>query len=283
MINKCMESFHIVIFDDRSFSKLLPIWPYSKTIALPPVARMYGFLELLHMYGGMITPISFVCFKDLINLYHKGTKNNTMFVCENVNYDTLQNTIFIPDANFMGANKGSLQVVKLSQYIRNHLLGSFSYNEPALGKIRQVISDMISNNEIVLIKGHRVGIKSSSYQPITTDELMSYTSIPLHVKSYGIWIPHEQITKRTKYQWFSRLSESQIEQSKLILCIHLINAYRSTLDYTPCSNTRNTTDNGPIVPITDDRLEKLWWNTPLIHGLYGPKPLYLGYDVLPTK
>jgi hypothetical protein len=279
IINKCMDSFHIVIIDDHSFTRLIPHWTYSLSY-INPMVRLYGFLELLYMYGGMITPISFICFKDLINLYKQGTKNNSMFVCENINYDTIYNHTFMPDTNFMGATKECHQVMKFSQYIKKNILDSFTYTEPSYNKIGEVLIAEISNKKINLIPGYEVGTMNSNMKPITIDNLMSYTYLSLHSGIYGIWIPHAQILKRTKYQWFARLSECQIEQSQLIICKYIMNSYRTTNSYVPCQLLSDTQSNNPILPETNPDVVTMWV-TPLINkGIYGLKPIYLGGEVL---
>lgn len=278
IINKCMDSFHVVLFDDKSFSKLLPKWSYTNS-TITPMVRLYGFLEILYMYGGMITPISFICFSDLIKLYHEGTRNNSMFVCENLNYDTTYNYTMIPDPFFMGAYKGTPELAKLFQFIQQNIISAFTYSEPSSNKLEELLITEISNKNINLIPGYAVGTQNSKLQPITVDDLMSYTELSLHTDVYGIWIPHKQILKRIKYQWFARLSERQLEQSQIIICKYLINAYRSTTNYIPC-NTLGTQSDNPIIPTQVPQLVTMW-DTPLLSdGIYGLKPLYLGDPVL---
>ena len=118
IIQHCQSSFQIVIFDDTSFSKLIPNWTHSG-LPLKDVTRVSGFLKILYIYGGLITPISFLCLKDLITLYNKGIRNNKMFICENLNYNTIHPSIFIPDCNFIGANKSNHFIKLLSNFITN--------------------------------------------------------------------------------------------------------------------------------------------------------------------
>lgn len=279
IINKCMDSFHIVIIDDHSFTRILPQWSYTLS-NINPMIRLYGFLELLNMYGGMITPISFICFKDLINLYKKGTKHNSMFVGENINYDTIYNHTFMPDTNFIGSTKGCHQVVKMSQYIKKNMLDSFTYTEPSFNKLGELLISEISKKKINLIQGYELGTMNRSMKPITLDDLMSYTYLSLHPDIYGIWVPYAQILKRSKYQWFARLSECQIEQSQLIVCKYIMNAYRSTNAYIPCQTLSDTQSNDPIIPETNPDIVTRWVTPLLNKGIYGLKPIYLGADVL---
>lgn len=272
IVNKCSNSFQIVIIDDMSFSKLLPDWTYDP-LHISSVCRINGLLRILYTYGGMVTPISFVCFKDLIGLYRKGVRNNKMFVCENVNYDTSHNYNFMPDIEFMGAEKGNPTVLALSRYIVDTDLTKFTYIDPSLRRIDDWVLNSISEKTINVVHGYEVGIMDKLEHPITIDDMMSYDYLNVDSqKAYGIWIPHRQILKRFKYQWFARLSESQIEQSKLIICKYIIHSYITDL-------TANEHVSDPVIPIYARSFVR-FWDTPLFKGLFGLKPLYLGSEVL---
>jgi len=85
IIKQCDESFTICIIDDTSFKRLLPDWNINMTSISDPILsnmRMLGMMKLLNSYGGMVCPLSFVCLKDLNEMYIKGTRGDKMFVCE---------------------------------------------------------------------------------------------------------------------------------------------------------------------------------------------------------
>ena len=80
------ESFNIILIDDNTFKKLIPDCNININILSDPMKcyiRQLCIAKLIYRYGGMNVPISFLCFKNLISLYNKGTNNDTMFVCEN--------------------------------------------------------------------------------------------------------------------------------------------------------------------------------------------------------
>jgi hypothetical protein len=64
--------------------------------------------KLIYHYGGISVPLSFLCFKNLYSLYKDGTRNNKMFVGENIDYNITSTTHeFYPNIEFMGAEKGN--------------------------------------------------------------------------------------------------------------------------------------------------------------------------------
>jgi hypothetical protein len=281
IINKCNNSFHIIIIDDRTFPKLLPTWEYTNS-TVTHIIRYYGFLELIHMYGGMITPISMICFTDLIGLYTAGTANNKMFVGETANYHTYTNHKFIPDMSFMGAQKENPEVSNMLVYMRKNITSKFTYTEESIVKMTNLLLDLHSKSTIVIISGASLGTMDASRSPISIDALMSATEIRLpSIRLYGIWLPYCQISKRSKYQWFTRMSHEQISQSDINICRYLTQSYKtSEKDYMPCM-LRARGSGSPIIPkVTSQFVTN--WDTPLSKGLYGLKPIYLGYDVLPS-
>ena len=115
IINHCGDDFNVCLIDDDSFNQLIPGWR-TNISELPEPQRDYfrelGLTELLYIYGGIIVPNSFVCFRNLISLYAKGIENDKAFSCEVPNkYSNIlnndKNKNFLPSSTFMGAPKRS--------------------------------------------------------------------------------------------------------------------------------------------------------------------------------
>ena len=109
ILKHCDDSFTICLIDDNSFKKLIPNWNINMTTISDPILsnmRMLGMMKLLYIYGGMICPISFVCLKNLNELYIKGTRGEKMFVCETIDRNITSTDIdFYPNLSFCGAPK----------------------------------------------------------------------------------------------------------------------------------------------------------------------------------
>ena len=100
IIKHCDESFTICMIDDSSFKKLIPGWNINMSTISDPILskmRMLGLMKLLYMYGGLQCPLSFVCLKDLNDLYAKGIRGEKMFVCETVDRNSTSVSSFIFD------------------------------------------------------------------------------------------------------------------------------------------------------------------------------------------
>ena len=77
IIDKCGQSFHVCVIDDNSFQKMLPNWNIDMTIIDEPILdymRTLGLMKLMYNYGGMLVPYSFVCYRDLIDVYNNNNK-----------------------------------------------------------------------------------------------------------------------------------------------------------------------------------------------------------------
>lgn len=95
IVDKCSESFDICLIDDESFSKLIPSWDvHVSTLADPIKSQMreLGLAQILYLYGGILVPNSFLCVRNLQELYERGMEAGKPFICENINRGVHSNT-----------------------------------------------------------------------------------------------------------------------------------------------------------------------------------------------
>ena len=226
ILRQCDQSFTVCIIDDNSFEKLIPDWKINMTSISDPILanmRTLGLMNLLNIYGGLITPISFVCMKNLIGLYHKGTLNDKMFVCENNNNNITSTTQdFYPDIAFCGAKKNNKSVKELIDFIQRTNSRDFTAQNEFLGNFNRWVNTRIQRGQINLISGVDVGIKNVDEKPIKLEELMSNNYLDIYPQTYGIWIPADQLLKRRQYEWFTRLSHKEVLESNTIIGNYLL-------------------------------------------------------------
>lgn len=265
IIKQCNQDFHIVIIDDNTFAKLLPDWKYGNQ-QLNYTKRIFGLMNLLYTYGGMITPISFVCFKSLIEMYYNGTRTTKVFICENVNKNTLIDSLFIPDPWFMGALKETPIIKDFIVKLNNIINTDYTAETEVTGKIQEWLYEKSKSGKINLVKGYDTSIMTKDGSPVLIDVLMGsdYVNIDLN-KSYGIWVPANEILRRTSFEWFARLSEEQVLNSNVILGKYILKSIAPK--------------NSPVSQDTDTSSLVSFWKTPLYTGIYGLQPLYLGQEV----
>lgn len=181
IINHCGNDFHVCLIDDDTFQKLIPTWDINLSHLAEPMkshVRDIGMLELVYYYGGMVLPNSFLCTKNLIDLYHQGIKNETVFVCENINRHVniqkgTQRALFIPDIEIMGAAKNCEDIKFFVEYLKKLMYnGHFHLENDFLGSKNNYLQNQIHQSNFRLIGGEFIGIKNRHGKQIIIDDLM---------------------------------------------------------------------------------------------------------------
>jgi len=270
IISKCDDSFTICLIDDNSFKKLIPDWSIDMSCISNPIVsniRQLGLMKLLDIYGGLICPISFLCIKNLIGLYDKGTRGEKMFVCEtNNNNITSTTNDFYPSLSFCGSPKGNNEVKEMIDFIKRTTSDDFTAQSQFLGIFDTMASKKINNNKINLINGLDIGIKTIDEKPIIIEDLMSNNYLNISTSAYGILIDSKSIINRKQYEWFGRLSERQVLESNTIIGNYLL---------------VNIGDGSNILEPLKNKPDWVgFYKTPLYPGLYMvSQPNMLGDDV----
>ena len=272
IIKNCDKSFTICIIDDTSFKRLIPGWNINMTSISDPILsnmRMLGMMKLLYIYGGMHCPISFLCLKDLNELYVKGTRGEKMFVCETIDRNVTSTDVdFYPNLSFCGAPKECETVRELCNFIQRTASHDYTADTKFLGEFDKWSKERIHSGKINMIEGVEIGTKTVDEKQIIVDDLMSNNYLDLYQGTYGILIPSEEILSRNKFEWFARMSPKQVMESDTIIGNYIL-----------LSQTEEKGILEPMEPITNNAIENRFvgfWKTPGYPGLYGLKPNFLG-------
>jgi hypothetical protein len=271
IIKQCEDSFHICLIDDDSFAKLLPEWSIDITKISNPIKhnmRELGMAQILYKYGGIRVPASFVCMRDLIEMYQVGTSNNKMFICEMVDRNiTSTQKDFYPNIDFMGAEKGNPTINQLIGFIQRTISKDYTAESGFLGEFDRWCNTRIEKNQIVLIDGKLIGTKTMEETPILIDHLLTNDYIDIYSNTYGIYIPANEILKRRHYEWFARLSPNQVLESSIIISKYLL------LANAPDAKM------GVIEPMKDKPNWVSFWKVPSGAPVWGLQPIDLGDNV----
>lgn len=229
IIDHCSNDFHICLIDDDSFSKLIPEWDINVTTLAEPlksVLREIALVKLVHNYGGMVVPDSFICTQNLKPLYEEGIENGFPFVCESLNRTTnMQNKVrssFIPGLQMYGAERHNPTINLLLDYLTEQNNKSQNTNEYIFnGDKQQFLKKIINDGKMNLIDGQSIGIKSIKNKPILLDDLMEDNYLDLHESIMGIYIPSDELLKRNKYSWLAVLSKEELLNSDTAISKYL--------------------------------------------------------------
>lgn len=225
VIEHCSNDFHICLIDDQTFSKLIPGWDIDINQIAEPMKSYYrdiAMLKLLYIYGGMVVPDSFLCIRNLKDLYDTGIRGGRMFMVEGLNRNVSMNEqlrkIFTPQMYFMGSQKSDPIVELLIECLLENTKNShFSYENVFSNNITQLCITNINKNKMNLIDGKMIGIKTSDNIPILMEDLIEEKFLDLNSNVHGIYIPRDEVLKRNNLQWFANLSKDELLSSNMAI------------------------------------------------------------------
>jgi len=274
IMRQCNKSFKICFIDDNSFTKLIPNWNIDLSKLSPPILnniRELGLMKLLYRYGGLICPISFLCIKDLIDLYEKGTRGEKMFLCEMYNRNiTSTNYPYYPNLSFSGSTKENPVVKELINFIQRISSTDFTAQSEFLGDFNRWCQERIKHGQIKLIPAAEIGVKTLDSKPVLIEDLLSQQYLKLYPDTYGLYIPADEILKRKQYEWFPRLSEKQVLESNTIIGNYLL-LYNSP------------SGGGFLEPMENKPDWVSFWKVPSGAPVWGLKPIDLGDNIISLK
>lgn len=239
IVNHCANDFNICLIDDETFEKLLPNWDINLSqIAEPNRSRIrqLGLLKLVYYYGGLVVPNSFICSRNLKQLYIDETQHNKPFICENVNHTTnllldKKHHTFLPNIYFFGAKKNNDTIKELIEFVKaNNREPHFTSETEFLGDLSMFALSLYLEQKINLIDGKMVGVKTMNKKPICIDELLGDGYLEIDPNNYGIYIPDDEILNRTHYSWFSVLSKKELLSSNITAIKYIIASLVDTTD-----------------------------------------------------
>ena len=127
-----------------------------------------------------------------------------------------------PSSNFIGCKKNSEVMKKYYQYLEQINSQDFTSEVDFDGTTSKWLYEKCLQGEIEQVSGSLIGVKNRDNKTIMLDDLMSENYLNLSERCYGIYIPSEQILRRTKYEWFARMSFQQILTCESIICKHIL-------------------------------------------------------------
>jgi hypothetical protein len=226
IIDKCGEDFNVCLIDDDTFANILPGWAVNLSLVADPIRskiRQLALARILYNYGGFLLPSSFLCFQNLMPLYTSLTDNDKMFVGEMVTRNsTSQQVNFFPDTRFMGCQKNCTLMNNYVNYLETITSTDFTAESNFVGATGRWCYENILKGQLNMIPADMLGVKDENGKPLTLEMLMGSSFINLSKNVMGLYIPADEILKRSAYQWFARLSAKQALSSDTMIGKYLV-------------------------------------------------------------
>lgn len=228
VINHCGENFNVCLIDDDSFAKLMPAWNVNLSLVAEPIKsklRQLAFARLLYTFGGFLMPSTFICFRNLYSLYCSQLAQHELFVGELVDRkSTSDQTLFFPDTKFMGCRKEAPILLDYIRYLETITSTDFVGESDFLGSYSRWMYGKIREGKVGIVTADKLGAKDIKGKSVTIDNLLSNTFIDLPHDAHGLYVPGDEILRRTNYQWFARLSTEQVLASDTMIGKYLLTA-----------------------------------------------------------
>ena len=214
IVNKCKDDFNICLLNDESFKILLPNWNIDIERVADPIkskCRELGIARILHKYGGIYLPPSFICIKNLKDLYDTQQYSNKFFVGEFLN-DMVnpESVCYYPSNKLMISNKNCKETIEYIEYLEHLISKDNTCESTFLKSIGYYFNSKIKENKIQLIPAEYIGIKDNNKNKITLDRIFDNDEIKLYNNCYGIYINNNELLKRQKYNWYCYLSIDEV-------------------------------------------------------------------------
>lgn len=215
IIDKCGQSFKICLIDDKSFNNLIPGWNVELNRVGSPIKekiRYLAALKLIHNFGGIFVPKSFLCFNDLINIHENNLLNHDSYVFENINKIHTNNQLqFFPDSKFIGCKKNSNTIEALIKDIEILISNDQTDESYFLGELNKYCYKYITTNHMKLVDGKNIGVKDKNNKPVLIETLFSQRYNNFCKNMIGLHIDETELLKRTNFNWFCKLSKDEVK------------------------------------------------------------------------
>lgn len=228
IIEHCGESFNVCLIDDEAFAKIIPEWR-TRVEHLPRPLRSHvrelALATILHIYGGFLLPSSFICFHNLRSLYDAHLDNANVVMGELRTVSSLASERqYSPSTKIMGCHKFDPVMKEYMDFLmelnsRDHTQDMDFTGE---GTRWWLAKQATTPKALSVIPSEELGVKTTTNKPVLLEELMADHDVPLSPTTAGLYIPEQEILRRSKFQWFARLSPKQVLESKTLVGKYLL-------------------------------------------------------------
>lgn len=230
IIDKCGGDFNICMIDDGSFSKLVPDWTIDMEALADPIRsniRRLALARLLKTFGGMLVPGSMICLKNLNGIYESCIKGQGgMFVGELISDGGVgpsrNPNIAYPSTKFMGCVKESPTMGEYVRYLERLNSTDYTSESAFVGSDVEWCMNKIADRTLSLVPGKLLGARHTDGGIMTLEQLLGNSYVDVETDAVGIYIPEKEVMRRSKYQWFARLSTGQALTSDTIIGKYLV-------------------------------------------------------------
>ena len=126
----------------------------------------------------------------------------------------------------MALNSSNLETIKKLSYIPVGLKNKdFSSESSFLNTLNVWCNDQVTAKNLSKFDASIIGAKKMNGSPVYLEDILDSTVPDLSKDIYGLYVPSDQVLKRTKYSWFAQLSAEDVLTSNTTFTKLLMASY----------------------------------------------------------
>ena len=222
IVDCCAEKYDIVVFSDSDFADLLnlPVDHTKLSGALLENHRHLCLMKILYEYGGVMVPPSLYLKESIAKLDNP----QQWYVTEMVNTENVSTQKMLPSSQLTGANAKNPELLLYIQHLEK--------------QDRSVIESPFCENyfvsrQIPVLDGGLIGTKHKS-GPVLLEDLMAEQVLELTDNNIGLYMPADLLKKRLQYQWFCKMSETQVLECNCAFSYYILGVQHEVTEQRGC-------------------------------------------------
>ena len=217
IIDRCGNDFNICLINDTSLKNIVPDWNIDLDSVGEPVKsklRDLACAKLLNFYGGLFVPPSFLCLKNLKQVYKECTANGKICVGDMLNKNvTSEYSFTLLSKNFIGSRKNNDTIKEYIDYIQKDISTDYTAASIFEGNLDRWLYKQEKMGKVSKIPANLLGVKDNDGKVVLIENLIGTSFVDFSCNALGIYIPQDEILNRTDFNWFARLSADQAIKS----------------------------------------------------------------------
>lgn len=214
IIDYCGSSYDIIIIDDTNFANLLKndIDMSKLSGSLKDKYREMCLMQILYEYGGVMVPPSLYLRKSIKEI----DRTDVWYVAEIGNQSNVAYSPMYPATLFTGSPAKNAELQAYIQHYSEEIKNDFGEQSLHFSK------NYMRTHNIAYLDGKLIGVKDKFDKPIKLEDLMENKQILLDDKHIGVYIPHSELIKRTKYNWYCSLNAEDVLKCKVFISNYMV-------------------------------------------------------------
>lgn len=221
IIERCGSCFNICIIDDETFSNIIPGWTINMSRCAEPILgkiRKLALARILKYYGGLIVPPSFLCMKNLADMYYTQVSDGKPIVGTLIDRSrSSYRQSYLESPGFLGAMKDCHVIDNYIRSLELQISGDCTAESDFLGEDGLWWHDEVSAGRARAIDPMLLGQADTDGKQVTIERLMGNTYVDFAPTIIGVVLPQREILVRSSFNWFARMSTCQAMESDTIV------------------------------------------------------------------